>query len=68
DPQVLDYQSMPHDVGDLYNPLTSERREPKKEESVYKSRVGAYKEELHPLLRVLFIARSGRLLRELGYH
>lgn len=68
DPQVLDYQSMPHDVGDLYQPLTSERRDVKREDTVYKSRVGAHKDELDPLLRLLFKIRSGRLLRELGYH
>jgi hypothetical protein len=68
DPQVLDYRNMPHDVGDLYAPLTAERREGEKEDTVYKSRVGAHKQELDPLLRLLFRVRSGRLLRELGYH
>jgi hypothetical protein len=67
DPQVLEYQSVPHDVGDLYQPLTSERRDSESDNAVYRSRVGAHKEELDPLLRVLFNLRSGRLLRELGY-
>ncbi|CAN5818312.1 hypothetical protein BH23ACT12_BH23ACT12_18400 [soil metagenome] len=68
DPQVLDYQAMPHDVGDLYQPLTAERREAKEGDAVYMSRVGAHKDELDPLLRLLFKIRSGRLLKELGYH
>lgn len=68
DVQVLDYRAMPHDVGDLYQPLTAGRREPGTEESVYRSRVGAHRQELNPLLKVLFNIRSGRLLRELGYH
>ncbi|HEX2052651.1 MAG TPA: sulfotransferase [Actinomycetota bacterium] len=67
DPQVLDYQSMPHDVGDLYQPLSEKRREAEGEDPVYKSRVGAHKDELDALMRLLFRLRSGRLLRELGY-
>lgn len=67
DPQVLNYRSVPHDVGELYEPLTARRREPDATEAVYRSRVGAHKEELDALLRLLFRIRSGRLLRELGY-
>lgn len=65
--QVLDYQNAPHDVGDLYQPLTSERRATEPAGAVYKSRVGAHREELDPILRLLIGLRSGRLLRELGY-
>lgn len=68
DDAVLRFDEMPHDVAERYERFARSRRETAREGgSVYRSRVGAYRREVDPLLRLLIRLRSGASLRETGY-
>lgn len=68
DPAVLSHDRQPHDVPERYRRLASSRRRTAGEaRAIYRSRVGAHRRELDPLLRLLLRVVSGPTLRELGY-
>jgi Sulfotransferase family len=68
DPAVLEHDQRPHDISTHYGSFSSERRETAREQAgIYRSRVGAHRKEMGPVLRILFHLRSGDTLRELGY-
>lgn len=68
DPAVLKYDTAEHDIGEQYAEFTASRRKVGGDESpIYRSRVGAGKNELDPFLSALFRYRSGTLYKELGY-
>lgn len=68
DPVVLDHDRLPHDVPEHYQRLASHRRSAAGEPGpIYRSRVGAHRRELDPLLRLLCRVVAGSTLRELGY-
>lgn len=68
DDSVLAHDQKPHDVAPRYAEFTSSRRDTTQEQTaVYRSRVGAHRAEIDPLLRTLFGVTAGRTLRELGY-
>ena len=68
DDAVLEYDRQPHDVQPRYLSFSSHRRAAAKEQGpIYRSRIGAYRRELNPLLRLLTRLVAGRTLRELGY-
>lgn len=65
---VLDYVDKPHDVAGKYTTEADRRRAAAGTDSaIYRSRVGSYRRELDPFLRLLVAVFSGRMLRELGY-
>ena len=68
DPAVLRFHEAPHDATERYTRFTAERRrEGGDEGAVYRSRVGAGRRELDPVLRAVVRRGAGPLLRELGY-
>jgi hypothetical protein len=68
DPSVLAHDQKPHDLSTSYGSFSSERRVAAGEQAViYRSRVGAHRRELDPVLRALLYLRSGGTLKELGY-
>jgi sulfotransferase family protein len=68
DDAVLEYDRQPHDVQPRYAAFSSSRRTAAGERSaIYRSRVGAGRRELDPLLRLLVRLVDGATLRELGY-
>jgi Sulfotransferase family len=68
DPAVLEHDRKPHDISTYYGSFSSERRERAREQAaIYRSRIGAHRREMDPVLRALFHLRSGAMLRELGY-
>jgi Sulfotransferase family len=68
DPAVLQHDRRQHDISTHYRSFNSARRRTAQERTaVYRSRVGAHRREMDPLLRVVFHLRSGGMLRELGY-
>jgi Sulfotransferase family len=68
DEGVLQYDQRPHDVQPRYVAFSSGRRVATKEQqSVYRSRVGAHRQELSPPLRLLTQLVAGRTLRALDY-
>jgi len=67
-PSVLEHDRRPHDVPDGYRKLASTRRRAAGEPgAIYRSRVGAHRRELDPLLRLLCRLVHAGTLRELGY-
>jgi Sulfotransferase family len=69
DPAVLQHDESPHDVFGQYASRVAKRRAGGDGQgAVYSSRVGAYKTEMDPLLRLLFRMRAKGTLHELGYH
>jgi hypothetical protein len=65
---VLDYATKPHDVARKYTTEAEQRRAAARVESaIYPSRVGTYRRELDPFLRLLVWIFSGPTLRKLGY-
>lgn len=65
---VLHHEDHLHDVADKYAAFARGRRREGNDSSVvYRSRVGAGREELDLPLRVLLRLRAGRELRQLGY-
>lgn len=68
DPAVLAYDEHPHDVPAKYGNLVSSRRSAAVDgQAVYRSRVGAHRRELDPLLRTLITLLHRRTMRRLGY-
>jgi len=68
DPTVLEHDRQQHDISVHYGSFSSTRRQVSQEQApVYRSRVGSHRREMDPLLRMLFHARSGGMLRQLGY-
>jgi hypothetical protein len=68
DDAVLHHEEHPHDVADKYAGFAGSRRKQGGEKGdVYRSRVGAHRRELGPLLRLAVRWRAGSTLRELGY-
>ncbi len=65
---ILDYGDKQHDVAQKYTTEAERRRAAAgTDSSIYGSRVGTYRRELDPFLRLLCWIFSGRTLRELGY-
>ncbi|MFG1901205.1 sulfotransferase family protein [Micromonospora carbonacea] len=65
---VLDYDGKQHDVAGKYTAEADRRRAAAGTDApIYGSRVGTYRQELDPFLRVLVRIFSGATLRELGY-
>jgi hypothetical protein len=68
DPIVLKYNEVPHDVADVYQKATDERRKIGKDSSlIYSSQVGSGQQKLDMFLKFRFNQKAGDLLRELGY-
>lgn len=68
DPAVLEYDKADHDGVDRHTRFTAQRRSEGGESStIYRSRVGAGRSSLDPVLRTMLHRSSGDLLRELGY-
>ncbi|MGL5866951.1 MAG: sulfotransferase [Dermatophilaceae bacterium] len=68
DPAVLEFDKAGHDVPARYHAqLAARQASAGTDRAVYASRVGTYRRELDPLVRLLVWANSRRLQRELGY-
>jgi hypothetical protein len=67
EPAVLTYNKQKHDVPDKYIALSTERRGDKQDQAIYTNRVGSFKRELDPLLRLLCWVSERSTLKELGY-
>ena len=68
DPAILEYNKFEHGMGEKHQKLTEKRREAAGDSStIYRSRVGAGRHELDPLLKLLLRRRSAGLMKELGY-
>jgi len=68
EPSMLDYEKHTHDVPDHYHEQARSRRESAgTSAAVYTSRVGTYRSELDPFMRLLFRITAHRTLKELGY-
>jgi hypothetical protein len=68
DPAVLEFDRAEHDGTERYSRFTAQRRSEGGDAStIYRSRVGAGKDSLDPVLRTMLHRSSGALLRELGY-
>ncbi|MEV6636753.1 sulfotransferase [Actinoplanes sp. NPDC051470] len=65
---VLEYADRTHDVADKYTVEADKRRAAAgTDAAIYASRVGSYRRELDPFLRLLVLVFSGPMLKELGY-
>jgi hypothetical protein len=68
DERVLDYMRAPHDIQPTYPAHVCKRRISEAGQgSIYASRVGAWRRELDPVLKLAVYLWAGKLLRELGY-
>lgn len=68
EPEVLEYSDKQHDVAQKYTTEADRRRAAASTDAqIYGSRVGTYRRELDPFLRLLVWVFSRRTLRELGY-
>jgi hypothetical protein len=68
DPAVLSFDKAHHDGTERYSAFTAKRRNEGGDGStIYRSRVGAGRETLDPVLRTMLHRSSGALLRDLGY-
>jgi hypothetical protein len=69
DARVLGYDQHPHNVPDRHWTTTAVQRGAGSSNgaAIYRSRVGAYRRDLNPLLRALVRIVDGPTLRELGY-
>ena len=68
EPGMLDFESHSHDVPARYHAQATSRRAGEgTDAAVYSSRVGTYRKELDPFMRLLFQLTARRTLRELGY-
>lgn len=68
DPAVLEYDKAEHDGVERHTQFTAQRRSEGGENStIYRSRVGAGRASLDPVLRTMLHRSSGDLLRELDY-
>jgi hypothetical protein len=67
DPAMLTHDQQPHDLPVRYASFSSARRAATQEETaIHRSRVGAHSRKSDPLLRALFLIRSGGMLEELS--
>jgi hypothetical protein len=65
---VLEYDRLPHNVQARYAAFSTSRRAAAGEQAaIYRCRVGAGRQELEALLRLLVRLVDGPTLRELGY-
>jgi hypothetical protein len=67
EPAVLEYNKQKHDVPDKYIALSTERRGDKPDQAIYGSRVGSFKKEMDPLLRLLCWVFQRKTLKQLDY-
>ena len=68
EPAMLEFDRHSHDVPDRYHAqATSRRADEGTSAAVYTSRVGSYRRELDPAMRLLFRFTARRELRQLGY-
>ena len=68
DEAVLHHDEAEHDVAGRYEQFSGERRANASDRSaVYRTRVGAHRREIDPLLKTLVAVRAGSTLRALGY-
>jgi sulfotransferase family protein len=67
EPEVLNYDKHQHDVPEKYTQEAEKRRGAATDKAIYRSRVGSFRRELDPLLRVLFWVFARSTLRDLGY-
>jgi hypothetical protein len=68
EPQMLEFDKKPHDVPERYSKqLSSRQASAKTDAAVYRSRVGSYRRELDPAMRLLIWMTSRAKLRQLGY-
>ncbi len=67
DAQVLHYGESEHDYTSNYQQYTGKHRQAVESGQVYSSRIGAWRQELNPLLKVALRLRAGTMLRDLGY-
>jgi hypothetical protein len=68
DDAVLRFTEQEHDATERYERFTAQRRrEGGESDAIYRSRVGAGRSALDPVLRTVLARRAGPLLRELGY-
>lgn len=69
EPGMADFERHRHDVPERYHLQASSRRAGEgTSAAVYSSRVGSFRTELDPVLRLLFHLTAHRTLKELGYH
>lgn len=67
-PQVLRYHEVEHDTTERYATFTAKRRQAAGDDAaIYRSRVGAGKRALDPVLKALLARSGGSLMSELGY-
>lgn len=68
EPQVLDFDKKQHDVpARYYDQAASRQASAKTTDAVYGSRVGTYRRELDPMVRLLIWMTSRTTLKKLGY-
>lgn len=68
EPSILDFDKHTHDVPDRYHAQARSRRADEgTSAAVYTSRVGSYRKELDPVMRLLFRLTARRELKQLGY-
>jgi hypothetical protein len=68
EPGMADFESHRHDVPERYHAQAASRRAGEGTRApVYSSRVGTYRTELDPMVRLLFRFTARRTLKELGY-
>jgi hypothetical protein len=68
EPAMLEYEKHAHDVPAHYHEQSRSRRETAgTSAAVYTNRVGTYRTELDPFMRLLFRLTARRTLKELGY-
>lgn len=68
EPQMLEFDKEPHDVPERYQTqLSSRQASAKTQDAVYRSRIGSYRRELDPAMRVLIWMTSRSAMKQLGY-
>lgn len=68
EPGMADFESHRHDVPERYHAQAASRRAGEGTQApVYSSRVGSYRTELDPMVRLLFHLTAHRTLKQLGY-
>jgi len=68
EPAILEYDKHEHGMGEKHQKLTEKRRQSSGDAStIYRSRVGAGRQELDLFLKMLLRHRSAGVMKELGY-
>lgn len=68
EPQILEFEKQQHDIADRYrSQLESRQATAQTKDAVYRSRIGSYRRELDPFVRLLIWLTSRRTLKQLGY-